>query len=79
MHRTDRQHLPKSDLRWLHLDRINHLHETLSVQQALDKDLSIVTCGAGVTPFDHSIDCDNLDPRVRVYSIGATIGGGTLS
>jgi hypothetical protein len=76
MQHTDRPQLPKSDLRWLHLDGINHLHEKLNVQEAPDRDMHI-TYKERVTTYNHSTDLDtNLNLGVRAYSIGATTGGG---
>jgi hypothetical protein len=58
------------DLRWLHLDGINHLHEKLSAQEAPDKDNSIAYREV-VTTYDHSTDIDTyVDIGVRAYSIG---------
>jgi hypothetical protein len=39
---------PKAHLMWLHLDRLDHLHVILGIQEAMRRDLSI-TCRKGVT------------------------------
>jgi hypothetical protein len=78
MHHTDRPQNPKSDLRWFHLDGINHLHEKLSVQEASDR-VTNITCREGDTTYDHSTDLNTyLDLGVMAYSIGATTGGGDI-
>jgi hypothetical protein len=57
MHNTNQQQVQKSDPRWLHLDRFNHLHVKLNVQEGMNSDLSI-TCREGVMPYGQSTDLD---------------------
>jgi hypothetical protein len=77
-HRTDRPQNPKNDLRWLHLDGINHLHEKLSVQEAPDR-VTNITCRERTTTYDHSTDLGTyLDLGVMACSIGATTEGGDI-
>jgi hypothetical protein len=70
MHNVNRQQFQKSDLKWLHLDRLDHLHVILDIQEVTHRDLSI-TCRKGNTPYGHFTKLDtHLELGVRVRSIG---------